>query len=207
MHKINLIVNYLKRKYGVPLHNFFKNRTRSTSHLNLTWGSDFLIVFIRTQNKLSMTGFSQIWKIRCFAVVNYMVRKFSFCSNFYVDVLANIYLLIFLTDSKTVFISWSMILKLKSFIQIGTVISHKKFLTPHVAVYLLDETINLMKPYILLWYITWLPHLCGTIFKNTLFGNRFYKLNLKKIHIVVYIGQVSGRSNYNFFAGRCFIDP
>ena len=30
--------------------------------------------------------FSKIWMIRFFAVVNYMVRKFSFCSNFYVDV-------------------------------------------------------------------------------------------------------------------------
>ena len=35
MHKTNLIVNYLKRKYGVPLHNFFKNWTRGTSHLKV----------------------------------------------------------------------------------------------------------------------------------------------------------------------------
>ena len=34
MHSINLIVNYLYRKYGVPLHNFFENLTRGTSHLN-----------------------------------------------------------------------------------------------------------------------------------------------------------------------------
>ena len=34
MHLINLIVNYLYRKYGVPLHNFFENWTRGTSHLN-----------------------------------------------------------------------------------------------------------------------------------------------------------------------------
>ena len=33
-----------------------------------------------------------------------------------------------------------MILKLKSFIQIGTVIYHTTFLTPHVAVHLLDKT-------------------------------------------------------------------
>ena len=34
MHYINLIVNYLKRKYGAPLHIFFfKNWTRGTSHL------------------------------------------------------------------------------------------------------------------------------------------------------------------------------
>ena len=30
--------------------------------------------------------------IRFFAVVNYMVRKFSFCSNLYADVIANIIL-------------------------------------------------------------------------------------------------------------------
>ena len=34
MHLINLIVNYLHRKYGVPLHNFFENWTRGISHLN-----------------------------------------------------------------------------------------------------------------------------------------------------------------------------
>ena len=54
--------------------------------LNLTGDSDFLILFISTQNKLSMSGFSKIWMIRFFAVVNYMVRKFLFCSNFYVYV-------------------------------------------------------------------------------------------------------------------------
>ena len=32
MHLINLIVNYLYRNYGVPLHNFFENWTRGTSH-------------------------------------------------------------------------------------------------------------------------------------------------------------------------------
>ena len=35
MHLINLIVNYLYRKYGVPLHIFFsRNLIRGTSHLN-----------------------------------------------------------------------------------------------------------------------------------------------------------------------------
>ena len=34
MHLINLIVNYLYRKYGVLLHNFFENWTKGTSHLN-----------------------------------------------------------------------------------------------------------------------------------------------------------------------------
>ena len=32
---IYLIVNYLYRKYGVPLHNFFENWTRGISHLNV----------------------------------------------------------------------------------------------------------------------------------------------------------------------------
>ena len=30
---INLIVIYLYRKYGVPLHNFFENWNRGISHL------------------------------------------------------------------------------------------------------------------------------------------------------------------------------
>ena len=33
MHLINVIVNYLYRKYGVPLNNFFENWTIGTSHL------------------------------------------------------------------------------------------------------------------------------------------------------------------------------
>ena len=37
MHLINLIVKYLYRKYGVPLHNFFfENWTRGTSHLKVS---------------------------------------------------------------------------------------------------------------------------------------------------------------------------
>ena len=32
---IHLIVNYLYRKYGVPLHNFFENWTRGISHLKI----------------------------------------------------------------------------------------------------------------------------------------------------------------------------
>ena len=32
---IYLIVNYLYRKYGVPLHNFFENWTRGISHLKV----------------------------------------------------------------------------------------------------------------------------------------------------------------------------
>ena len=34
MHLINLILNYLYRKYGLPLHNIFENETKGTSHLN-----------------------------------------------------------------------------------------------------------------------------------------------------------------------------
>ena len=33
---IYLIVNYLYRKYGVPLHIFFENWTRGISHLKLS---------------------------------------------------------------------------------------------------------------------------------------------------------------------------
>ena len=33
MHFINLLVNYLDRKYGVPINNFYENLTRGTSHL------------------------------------------------------------------------------------------------------------------------------------------------------------------------------
>ena len=62
-----------------------------------------------------------------------MVLKFLFCSKFYVDVIANIYLLHIFLDLKTVFISCNMIIKLKSSIQIGTFIFHKKFLTSRVA--------------------------------------------------------------------------
>ena len=35
MISIYLIVTYLYRKYGVPLHNFFENWTRGISHLKL----------------------------------------------------------------------------------------------------------------------------------------------------------------------------
>ena len=35
MHLINLIVNYLYRKYGVALNNFFENWKRGISHLKM----------------------------------------------------------------------------------------------------------------------------------------------------------------------------
>ena len=46
---IYLIVNYLYRKHGVPLHNFFENLTRGISHLKCpqvgktlrSWGQKF----------------------------------------------------------------------------------------------------------------------------------------------------------------------
>ena len=79
--------------------------------------------------------------IRLFAVVNYLVQKFSFCCNFYVDVLVIIYHYAFISIYKPTFnISWNMILKLKSFIQIGTYILHKKFLTTRVPVNFLEDT-------------------------------------------------------------------
>ena len=49
MHLINLIVNYLYRKYGVPLHNFFENWTRGTkctSHLKDSPGCLFTCTFL-----------------------------------------------------------------------------------------------------------------------------------------------------------------
>ena len=58
--------------------------------------------------------FNKIWMIRFFAVVNYVVRKFSFCSNLYADIIANIVLLQIFLNLKIDFNSWNMILKLKS---------------------------------------------------------------------------------------------
>ena len=78
--------------------------------------------------------------MRFFAVLNYMVRKLSFCSNWYADIIANIILLHIFINLKPVFNSWNMILKLKSFIQIGTYIIHKKRLTSRVAINFVDET-------------------------------------------------------------------
>ena len=108
----------------------------------LTWlGSPIFLFYllVRTTNFLWLV-FNKIWMIRFFAVVNYMIRKFSFCSNFYADAIANIILLHIFINLKIVFYSWNMILKLKSFIQIGTFIIHKKRLTLRVAINLVDET-------------------------------------------------------------------
>ena len=108
----------------------------------LTWlGSPIFLLYllVHTTNFLWVV-FDKIWMIRFFAMVNYMVRKFSFCSNLYADVIANIILLHIFINLKIVFNSWNMILKLKSFIQIGTYIIHKKRLTWCVAINFVDET-------------------------------------------------------------------
>ena len=108
----------------------------------LTWlGSQIFLFYllVHTTNFLWVV-FNQIWMIRFFAVVNYMVRKFSFCSNLYADVIANIIRLHIFINLKIVFNLWNMILKLKSFIQIGTYIFHKKRLTSRVTINFVDET-------------------------------------------------------------------
>ena len=94
----------------------------------LTWlGSPISLFYllVHTTNFLWVV-FNKIWMIRCFAVVNNMVRKFSYCSNLYADVIANIILLHIFINLNIIFNSWNMILKLKSFIQMGTYIIHKK---------------------------------------------------------------------------------
>ena len=80
----------------------------------LTWlGSPIFLFYllVHTTNFLRVV-FNKVWMIRFFAVVNYMVRKFSFCSNLYADVIANIILLHIFISLKIVFISLNMILKL-----------------------------------------------------------------------------------------------
>ena len=108
----------------------------------LTWlGSPiFLFCLLVHTAYFLWVVFNKIWMIRFFAVVNYMVWKFLFCSNLYADVIANIILLHIFINLKIVFNSWNMILKLKSFIQIGTYIIHKKRLTSRVAINFVDET-------------------------------------------------------------------
>ena len=108
----------------------------------LTWPGSPIFLFyllVNTTNFLWVV-FNKIWMIRFFTVVNYMVRKFSFCTNLYADVIANIILLHIFINLKTFFNSWNMILKLNSFIQIGTYIIHEKRLTLHVAINFVDET-------------------------------------------------------------------
>ena len=122
--------------------SFYSILQRNLTFSLLTWlGSPIFLFYllVHTTNFLWVV-FSKIWMIRFFAVVNYMVRKFSFGSNFYADVITNMTLLHIFINLKIVFNLWNMILKLKSFIQIGTLIIHKKRLTSRVAINFLDET-------------------------------------------------------------------
>ena len=122
--------------------SFYSILQRNLTFSLLTWlGSPIFLFYIivRTTNFLWVV-FNKVWMIRFFAVVNYMVRKKSFCSNLYADVIANIILLRIFISLKIVFISLNMILKLKSLIQIFTFIIHKKRLTSRVAVNFVDDT-------------------------------------------------------------------
>ena len=108
----------------------------------LTWlGSPIFLFYllVHTTNFLWVV-FNKIWIIRFFALVNYVVWKFSFCSNLYADDIANIILLHIFINLKIVFNSCNTILKLKSFIQSGTCIIHKKRLISRVAINFVDET-------------------------------------------------------------------
>ena len=78
----------------------------------LIWlGSPNFFLLVRT-TIFPWEVFNKIWMIRLFTVVNYMVRKFSFCSYLCEDVIANIILLHIYINLKKGFISWNMILKL-----------------------------------------------------------------------------------------------
>ena len=48
---IYLMVNYLYRKYGVPLHNFFENWTRGISHLKGHDDTFFYYQHVKLQEK------------------------------------------------------------------------------------------------------------------------------------------------------------
>ena len=89
-----------------------------------------------------MGGFNKIWIIRFFAVVNNMVRKFSFCSTFYADVIANIILLHIFYQFENSLYFMKHDPEVKSFIQIVTFIHvfHTKRLTSRVAVNFEDQT-------------------------------------------------------------------
>ena len=78
---------------------------RNLTFSPLTWlGSPIFLFYllVHTTNFLWVV-FNKIWMIRFFAVVNYMVQKFSFCSNLYADVIANIILLHIFINLKIVF--------------------------------------------------------------------------------------------------------
>ena len=150
---------------NMPFSQYFTTQFYIFS-LNLTGESVFLFyVLVRTTNFLWVV-LNKVWMIRFFAVVNYMVGKFSFCRHLCADVIANIILLNIFISLKIVFISFNMILKSKSFFQIVTFIIHKKRLTSSVAVNFVDETRHCTSMYI--------PHSRCTILENTLWENRFY---------------------------------
>ena len=146
-----------------------------------------------------MTGFSKIWMIRVFAVVNYMVPKFPFYVFLCRCPRKDLPFTHFHRLENSLF-SWNMILKLKSFIKIGTVISHKKILTPHVAVNLLDETLS----YASIYHLVTQLWRCNT--QKYSLGNRFYYLDPKNTRCI-YRTSVNAFEWQNFFRGRCFIDP
>ena len=108
----------------------------------LTWlGSPIFLFYllVRTPNSLWVI-FDEIWLIRFFAVVNYMVLKFSFCSNLYTDVIANIVLLHIFINPKIDFNSWNVILKLKSFYSDRHFYNSQETITSRVAINFVDET-------------------------------------------------------------------
>ena len=52
---INLMVNLLYRKYGVPLHNFFENWTRGISYLNANVGLKYCVT-LNVQSQVTIKG-------------------------------------------------------------------------------------------------------------------------------------------------------
>ena len=94
-----------------------------------------------------------------------------------------------------------MILKLKSFIQMGTFIFHKKVLTTRLPVSFLDEAI----------YSTSIYHVDTPLWR---YNTRKYSLGelillaKSKEYTLLYIpDKFQGVWMTKFFAGRCFIDP
>ena len=83
--------------------------TKFIFSLNLTGESVFLFYLLVHTTNFLWEVFNKIWMIRFFAMVNYMARKFSFCSNLYAGVIANITLLHIFINLKIVFNSWNMI--------------------------------------------------------------------------------------------------
>ena len=91
--------------------------------------------------------------------------------------------------------------EVKSFIHIVTFIILKKRLTSRVAVNFVDQNqiLNFDKS---LGYPT------SEVQCSKILSWRIDFISLiHRMHLLVYIGQVSGRLNDIFFAGRCFIQP